>query len=263
MTLIPLSAWDLGLAAALVLMLAALSMRLKLALERPLLVSAARMAVQLVLIGYVLKALFSVGHPAWVAALAAVMLVVAAREVTARQRRRFKGPWAYALGAGTLFVSPFAVGLLALTVMLSPEPWYTPRYAIPLLGIMVGNAMTAVALGLNHLVGEAASRREQIEQRLALGEDYREALADIRREAVHTGITPVVNAMAAAGIVILPGIMTGQILAGAPPVEAVKYQILIMLLLSASSGLALLLAVWLAGRRLFDERHRLRLDRVT
>jgi putative ABC transport system permease protein len=73
----------------------------------------------------------------------------------------------------------------------------------------------------------------------------------------------VVNAMAAAGIVILPGIMTGQILAGAPPVEAVKYQILIMLLLSASSGLALLLAVWLAGRRLFDERHRLRLDRVT
>jgi putative ABC transport system permease protein len=148
-------------------------------------------------------------------------------------------------------------------VMLSPEPWYRPRYAIPLLGLMLGNTMTAVALGLNHLLAEAAARREQIEQRLGLGEAYHEAVADIRREAVHTGIIPVVNAMAAAGIVSLPGIMTGQILAGAPPVEAVKYQILIMLLIGASAGLGLFAAVWLACRRLFDERHRLRLDRVT
>jgi UDP-glucose/iron transport system permease protein len=262
-TLIRLTPWDLGLAAALVLLLAALSMRLKLAIARPLLVSALRMAVQLFLIGYVLKALFAGDHPAWVALLALAMLLVAGRETLSRQRRRLKGPWGYALGTGALFVAAFSVALLALTVMLSPEPWYRPRYAIPLLGLMLGNTMTAVALGLNHLLAEAAARREQIEQRLGLGEAYHEAVADIRREAVHTGIIPVVNAMAAAGIVSLPGIMTGQILAGAPPVEAVKYQILIMLLIGASAGLGLFAAVWLACRRLFDERHRLRLDRVT
>jgi len=262
-TLIRLTPWDLVLAGALVLLLAALSARLKLAIERPLLVGVARMAVQLFLIGYVLKALFASNNPVWVALLAVVMLAVAGRETMARQRRRLTGPWGYALGTGALFVAAFSVALLALTVMLSPEPWYHPRYAIPLLGLMLGNTMTAVALGLNHLISEAAERREQIEQRLALGETYHEAMADIRRAAVHTGIIPVVNAMAAAGIVSLPGIMTGQILAGAPPVEAVKYQILIMLLIGASAGLGLVAAVWLAGRRLFDERHRLRLDRVT
>jgi UDP-glucose/iron transport system permease protein len=262
-TLIHLTPWDLILAAALVLLLGALSMRLRLAVERPLLVSVVRMAVQLFLIGYVLKFLFRGDHPGWVALLTLGMLLVAGRETVARQRRRLKGAWGYALGTGALFVAAFSVALLALIVMLSPEPWYSPRYAIPLLGLMLGNTMTAVALGLNHLVGQAAARREQIEQRLALGEPYHEAVADLRREAVHTGIIPVVNAMAAAGIVSLPGIMTGQILAGAPPVEAVKYQILIMLLISASAGLGLFAAVWLAGRRLFDERHRLRLDRVT
>jgi UDP-glucose/iron transport system permease protein len=263
MGLIPLSAWDLGLAAALVVLLAVLSARWGLAIQRPLLVSVVRMAVQRLLISYVLKALFAVGHPAWVAALAVVMLALAGREVTARQRRRFKGAWGYGLGAGTLFVSAFCVALLALAVLLAPEPWYTPRYSIPLLGIMLGNSMTAVALGLNHLTGEATRQREQIEQRLSLGETHGQALGDIRREAVHTGIIPVINAMAAAGIVSLPGIMTGQILAGAAPVEAVKYQILIMLLITASSGFGLLFAVWLGGHRLFDERDRLRLDRVT
>lgn len=263
MTLIPLSGWDLGLAAGLVLLLAALSLRLGLAVERPLLVSTLRMVVQLVLIGYVLKALFAVGHPAWVALLAAVMLLVAGRETAARQRRRLKGAWGYGVGTGAIFVSAFAVALLALSVMLAPEPWYRPRYAIPLLGLMLGNTMTAVALGLNHLLGQAADRREQVEQRLALGETYVQAVGDIRREAVHTGLIPIINAMAAAGVVSLPGIMTGQILAGAPPLEAVKYQILIMLLLAGSAGLGLLAGVWAAGRRLFDERHRLRLDRLT
>jgi putative ABC transport system permease protein len=262
-TLIRLSNWDLGLALALVLLMAALSLRLRLAVERPLLISTLRMAVQLVLIGYVLKFLFAAGHPAWVAVLAGVMLLVAGREATARQRVRLAGPWGYGVGTGAMFVSAFAVALLALTVMLAPEPWYRPRYAIPLLGLMLGNTMTAVALGMNHLLSAAADRREQIEQRLALGEPYAEAVGDLRREAVHTGLIPIINAMAAAGIVSLPGIMTGQILAGAPPVEAVKYQILIMLLIAGSAGLGLLASVWVAGRRLFDERHRLRLDRLS
>jgi putative ABC transport system permease protein len=73
---------------------------------------------------------------------------------------------------------------------------------------------------------------------------------------------PMINAMAAAGIVSLPGMMTGQILSGTPPVEAVKYQILIMFMITAGAGFGTLTAVWLAGRRLFDERQRLRLDRL-
>ena len=73
---------------------------------------------------------------------------------------------------------------------------------------------------------------------------------------------PIINAMTAAGVVSLPGMMTGQILAGAPPVEAVKYQILIMFLIAACTGFGTLMAVWLGSRHLFDERQRLRLDRL-
>jgi len=101
-----------------------------------------------------------------------------------------------------------------------------------------------------------------IEGRLLLGQTREEATSDLRRESVRTGLVPILNAMAAAGIVSLPGMMTGQILAGSPPVEAVEYQILVMFLIAAGTGFGVLASVWLTARRLFDERHRLRLDRL-
>ena len=71
-----------------------------------------------------------------------------------------------------------------------------------------------------------------------------------------------INAMAAAGIVSLPGMMAGQILGGSPPMEAVKYQILIMFMIAAGTGFASMGAVWLGAKHLFDDRQRLRLDRL-
>ena len=95
-----------------------------------------------------------------------------------------------------------------------------------------------------------------------LGHGWSEAIAQYRREALRAGLIPIINAMAAAGIVSLPGMMTGQILAGAPPVEAVKYQILIMFLIAVGTGLGTLAAVVIGSRRLFDDRQRLCLDRL-
>ena len=136
MNIITLDAWDLSLAALLVLILAGLSFRLRLGVSGQLLVAALRTAVQLTLIGLVLKLLFANVHLAWMAAMATIMLLVAGREVMARQQRRFSGPWGYGLGALSMFVSSFAVTLLALLVMVRAEPWYTPQYAIPLLGMV-------------------------------------------------------------------------------------------------------------------------------
>ena len=88
-------------------------------------------------------------------------------------------------------------------------------------------------------------------------------MSGIRRESARVGMIPIINAMAAAGLVSLPGMMTGQILAGAPPIEAVKYQILIMFLIAAGTGFGTLIAVGAGARHLFDDRHRLRLDRLS
>ena len=95
-----------------------------------------------------------------------------------------------------------------------------------------------------------------------LGQKDSEAIREIARDSMRAGMIPIINAMAAAGVVSLPGMMTGQILAGSPPFEAAKYQILILLLISAGTGFGATAAVWIGSKRLFDERQRLRLDRL-
>ena len=263
MNVVQLSPVDLGIASLLILALAGLSRRMQIGSERQLLVSALRSTVQLFLIGLVLKVLFDHAHPAWVALLAAVMLAVAGREVMVRQQRRFVGWWGFGVGTLSMFVSSFAVTVLALVVVIGTDPWYAPQYAIPLLGMILGNTMNGISLGLDRLTQDAAQRRLVIEARLALGQDWQRAIADSRREAIRVGMIPIINAMSAAGIVSLPGMMTGQILAGTPPVEAVKYQILVMFLIAGGTGFGTMVAVSFAARRLFDARQRLRLDRLS
>ena len=262
MNVIPLSAVDLGLAAAGVLALALISHLSRLGVTRPLLVAALRTAVQLSLVGVVLETLFSFAQWYWVALMALVMLLLAGREVMARQTRRFKGAWAFILGTSSMFVSSFSVTILALTLLVQARPWYEPQYAIPLLGMLLGNTMNGIALSLDRLTETAHRERGAIEARLMLGYRWQDAVEDIRRQSMRTGMIPMINAMAAAGVVSLPGMMTGQILAGSPPGEAVKYQILIMFLITVGAGFGTFVAVTLGARRLFDERERLRLDRL-
>ena len=260
--MIQLSIVDLTIAAALVLLLALLSMRLHPAISRQLVVAAVRTAVQLTLIGLVLKVLFANASLGWVTLMALVMLLIAGREVMMRQERRFKGWWGFAVGTGSMFLSSFAVAVFALVVILGDDPWYAPQYAIPLLGMLLGNTMNGISISMDRLTHAAWEQRNVIEARLMLGQRWDAAISDYRKQAIRSGMIPIINAMAAAGIVSLPGMMTGQILAGVAPVEAVKYQILIMFLISAGTGLGTLAAVTIGSRRLFDERQRLCLDRL-
>jgi putative ABC transport system permease protein len=154
------------------------------------------------------------------------------------------------------------VTLLALTVIIGVEPWYQPQYLIPLLGMLLGNTMSGIAIALDSLTRQAWDSRGRIEARLLAGGTWDEAIEEVRRDALRSGLIPIINAMATAGLVSLPGMMTGQILAGSPPMEAAKYQLLIMFLIAAGTGLGSMAAVWIGSRRLFDDRQRLRLDRL-
>jgi putative ABC transport system permease protein len=263
MKTIALSAIDLMLAAAGVVLLAGIAWRMRLGLARGLLIAALRTAVQLLLVGLVLRALFANASPVLVALMSLAMVLLAGREVLARQTRRFRGPASYGIGTGSMFLSSFVVTVFALLAIVSPEPWYAPRYAIPMLGMVLGNTMTGVAVALDRLIQGAWEKRRVIEQRLALGENRDEAVRELRQESIRAGLIPIMNAMTAAGIVSLPGMMTGQILAGSSPTDAVLYQILIMFLIATGTGLGTFVAIWLAARRLFDARHRLRVDRLS
>ena len=262
MSIVSLSPFDLSLAAGLVLLLALLSRRMRLGLERQLAVAALRTTVQLLLIGLVLKSIFSYVHLGLITLIACVMLLAAGREVLVRQKRRFTGPWGFGLGTLSMFISSFVVTILALGVIIRPDPWYEPQYAIPLLGMLLGNTMNGIAIGMDRLTTIAWDQRNLIEGRLMLGESWQQAIEAPRRESIRSGLIPIINSMMAAGLVSLPGMMTGQILGGNPPMEAVKYQILIMFLISGGTGLGTVASVGLGARRLFDDRQRLRLDRL-
>lgn len=263
MTLIPLSALDLSVAALLVVLLALLSWRLRLGVERQLLIAALRSILQLLLLGLVLKALFAQQSPLLIGALALFMLGVAGYEVMARQQRRFRGGWGIGIGTLSMFISSFSITLLALHWVVQVKPWYTPQYLIPLLGMLLGNTMSGMAIALDNLTLNAWQQRGVIEARLILGQRWEQAIGEIRRNALRSGLIPIINAMAAAGVVSLPGMMTGQILSGSPPLEAAKYQIMILLLIAVGTGLGAIVAVWIGSRRLFDSRQRLRLERLS
>jgi putative ABC transport system permease protein len=260
---IALTYWELAMASVLIFINAALSIIFELRVHRSLLVAAIRMVVQLTLVGLVLTTLFSVVSLLWTGIAVFVMVLFAGHEATQRQERRLSGWWSYGLGTGCMMISSVLVTVFALITALRPNPWYDPRYAIPLLGMILGNCMTGIGLGLDTLTTSLVSRRASVEAQLMLGATRQVAAAPVTREALRSALMPTINSMAATGVVSLPGMMTGQILGGVPPAEAVKYQILVMFLIAGGTGLGAVTAVLGGVYRLTDGRHRLRLDRLT
>ncbi len=262
MNAIPLGLTELALAALLILVNGAVSLAFRLGLERQLAIVAVRMVVQLAAIGFVLKFVFEQTSPVWSLALATLMIAAAGWESISRGETRIAGLLSYGLGAGTLMLTGTLATLFAVAGVIGPEPWWAPRYVLPILGMVLGNSLTGISLVLETIGQSARRERAAIEARIALGANRFEALHDVLRRALRTGMMPILNGMAASGIVALPGMMTGQILAGADPVEATKYQILIMFLLAGATAAGVVLAGVGAVLLITDDRHRLRLERI-
>ena len=261
MNYVTLTYWDLVFTSLLVLLNAGISFAFRLDIGGKLLIAAARAVVQLLLMGLVLKTLFSLSSPLWTGLAALFMVLFAGREIMARQKRKLSGIWAYGLGTATMMMASIFVTCVALATV-APTPWYDPRYALPLLGMIIGNTMTGISLGLHNLIETLSRDKSSVEAQLALGATKWAAMLPTIRNALTTAFMPIINSMSAAGLVLIPGMMTGQILAGADPMDAVKYQILIMFLIAGGVALGSLSAVLGGVLRLTDSRHRLRLDRL-
>jgi len=259
---IALDSMDVIIASLLLISNAVIFIVLRLDLAARFLFSGLRMVVQLLLVGLVLKTLFASASPLYTGLAVMVMVLFAGREAIARQERTFTGWWSYGLGTGSMMAAGILVTVFALSTQIQPDPWYAPRFAIPILGMILGNTMNGVSIGLDRLLAAVVMDKAAIEARLALGATISDALRPAIRQAVRAGLIPTVNGMAAAGLVALPGMMTGQILAGVDPTEAVKYQIIIWFLIAGGTGLGLLAAVLGTAKHLHDDRHRLRLDRI-
>jgi putative ABC transport system permease protein len=138
------------------------------------------------------------------------------------------------------------------------RPWYDPQYIIPIAGMILGSAMTSAALAGDRLQGDLRVRADEVEAMLALGFSGREAVQPMARTALRAAMIPTVNGMMTVGIVQLPGMMTGQILAGSSPLLAIKYQLVVVFMQAAATALASLLFVRLAVGRYLTPAHQLR-----
>ena len=172
MSAIQLSPGDLAIAASLVVLDGVLSLVFRLELHRQIAVGAVRLVVQLIAVGYVLRFVFALHNPAATLAIAALMMLVAAREVAARPERRLRGRGNLLIGSLAVVLATTATAVLALTTAIRPQPWYDPRYAIPLTGIILGNVLNAGAITLDGVLSGFPRERTAIEARLALGETF-------------------------------------------------------------------------------------------
>ncbi len=230
--MIGLSLLDLTLAAGLILIAIGISHRQRVGLTRDLVIGAVRSVVQLVLVGYVLVYIFAIDR--WYLVVAALLVMLAVAAWTAGGRQDHPTRKLYGILGLAMLVGSGLTLVYVGSLVVRADPWYDPRYLIPLFGMIIGNAMNAASLAAERLGGEMEARKAEVEAYLALGASPARATEDAVRRATRASMIPMVNSLMVVGIVALPGMMTGQIIAGASPLSAVRYQIVVMFMLMAA-----------------------------
>lgn len=224
--------------------------------EKEILISSARMTLQLILTGYILMYLFQNSHPVYTIIAIVIMEVFAINNIFNRVKiklsQKIKKIIAISMVLGTT-----SSLLYFLLVVVNLSPWYDPRYFIPIAGMFIGNSMTGISLGVTRLVDGMNTKKHLIESALMLGATPKMAAKEIVDDAFDSAILPTINSMVGMGIVFLPGMMTGQILSGVSPITAIEYQIAIMLGILGSVALTVILFVQLSYKTFFNEQQQL------
>jgi putative ABC transport system permease protein len=245
--------WALGMMAIAI----GLSSWQRLGLEISLAHATLRTVVQLLGVGVVLGVVFELNNPIAVLAILMVMLLIAT--VTARNRIGKKIPQVVPVVLGAMFFSTALTLSYTNLLIIQPDSWYEPQYLIPLAGIVLGNAMNGAAIAGERLVSTINSSRLEIETHLSLGATPQQAVAGYRKDAIRAGLIPTLNQMMVVGVVTLPGMITGQLLSGIPPLDAASYQILIMFMLAFANLITAVLVTQGLMRQFFNAQAQLQL----
>ncbi len=243
---------------ALMLIPLAIFFYLQLGLIRDTLLAITRMTVQLVLVGLYLKYIFQLNNPLVSLLWVTIMLVVANFSVLNKvglNRRLFFWRSLAGVGGSTLFVSGWFI-----LIAIRPDPIYDARYMIPIVGMILGNCLRSNVLSLERFYSGIRKNENEFTTYLLLGATLREATRPYLRDAIRTAVSPSIATIATMGIVSLPGMMTGQILGGALPTTAIKYQIGIMACIFTAMVVAAFMNILLSLPVAFDDHQRLRSD---
>ncbi|MGI9860247.1 iron export ABC transporter permease subunit FetB [Moorella naiadis] len=247
---------DIGLALILVGITLAISLWQRLDLHGDLFIGTIRTFIQLMAVGYLLQIIFNLNRWYLVILALIVMLLVAAANAYRRQQERW--PRLFFVMLLAIALGGFITLSLVINVILKVKPWYQPQYMIPIAGMIIGNTMIGAALAINRLTGEIKAHRGEIEAALSLGATAYQAVLPYLRAALRAAMLPTISTMMTVGIVQLPGMMTGQIIAGTSPAAAVRYQIVVTYMMAAATALTTITATMLAYRYYFTPNHQLK-----
>lgn len=223
----------------------------KLKLEKETLISVIRAIVQLIAVGYILEFIFGLNNPAFTTLLVLIMTFNAAYNASKRGKGIKNG----------LFISFASIavgaGLTLCVLVMSGAIKYQPNQIIPISGMIISNAMVALGLCYRQLSADFKSRRDEVETKLALGAGVLPSSIEIIRDSIRTGMIPTIDSAKTLGIVSLPGMMTGLILAGTSPVEAIRYQIMVTFMLLSTTAISSFMACYLSYKGFFNSRMQL------
>lgn len=229
-----------------------LSKWLKLGVEKDLMIATVRSTIQLLIVGYILNTVFSL-HGAIFIILMIILMIGAATQNAQKRGKPLKGVAWRVLVAITL-TEIITQSLMLIFHIVDASP----RYIIPISGMIIGNSMIIAGLFLNRMKAEVNSRRQEILVLLSLGATPKQAIRSVLKEAIRASLIPTIDSTKTMGLVQLPGMMTGQIIAGADPITAVRYQLLIVFTLLAAASLTSITLGFLVAPTLFNEYQQLR-----
>ncbi|KRQ86082.1 hypothetical protein ABG79_02116 [Caloramator mitchellensis] len=220
--------------------------------EREILISSVRMTLQLILTGYVLVYIFKNPSPIITISILIIMEIFSINNIYSRNKKKLTKRLKYIIALSLTFGTVSSI-LYFLLVVVRISPWYNPRYFIPIAGMLIGNSMTGISLGVSKLIGDMEKQKDEIEMALMLGATPKVAVKNIIDNTFDSAILPTINSMIGMGIVFLPGMMTGQILSGTSPLTAIEYQIAIMLGILGSVSITVIIFLELAYKSYFNE----------
>lgn len=249
MDYIEISYLQLLLALAFILSSAVLSLIYKLGLEKDLLIGGLRAAIQLTALGYILNILFSIDMFIAVMAVFLFMVFFATTIIKKQVGAQIIGFFGSTLLSNIIAYS--FVSIFVTAFIIEAKPWWKAQYFLPLGGMVIGNSMTALSLCLERYFDEFKTKKSLIEMMTSLGATKAEASHFIFKKALKTGMIPSINSLMGVGVVFIPGMMSGQVLAGVNPIEAVKYQIVVMFMIVASTAISCFLALKLVEKKMF------------
>jgi putative ABC transport system permease protein len=255
-SVIDLGLWQMIAAYIFVLIVMSIVKLKKIQREKEIFISSVRMTIQLILTGYILVYLFKTPSPLYTVLVLIAMETFSVYNIIKRAKTRLS-PKLKQIIAFSMICGTVSCLFYFLLVVVNISPWYDPHYFIPIAGMLIGNSMTGISLGVSRLVDGIKTQKSLVEGALMLGATPKMAVKHIVNNAFDSAILPTINSMVGMGIVFLPGMMTGQILSGTSPVTAIGYQIAIMLGILGSVALTVILFVQLGYKTFFNEHSQL------